>query len=395
MRQIKQFGLIAVLAVLLSGCSIFVKEEITYKLLQPIDAKVQPKVVWKANVGNGVRHYFSHLNPVVVGDTLVAADRDGIVMALDRNTGKTQWRLDLRSEIGQQASTWWRKGEPFRIAGGLTAADGIVYLGTENGDLVALEAATGAIKWHQSIRAEVLSDPAVGGGMVYITGATGEVLALDQATGEPLWRNTTETPSLSLRGTASPTYAQGGVFVGTAGGKLIVLVSENGQPAWETRLAIPTGTTELHRLVDVDTQPIISGRVVYAVAYNGALVSIDAASGQIIWRRDYSSYQNLLHVSGRLFLTDVEDSVSALDAQGGIEIWSNNDYTGRHLTAPVRFKDYIVVGDRHGYLHFINILTGVTEGRLEVGDDVYTAPVVADDTLYVQLRDGTLLAVRM
>lgn len=395
MKYVKKLGLIGAIAVLLSGCSIFSKEEITYKLLQPIDAKIQPQVAWKTSVGKGVEHYYSQLNPVLVDGNLIAADRDGVVMAINPTTGKTLWRVDLRTDVGQQSSSWWRKGEPFRIAGGLTAADGVVYLGTENGDVVALEASTGAVKWHQSVRAEILADPAVGGGMVYLTGSTGEVIALDDETGATKWRNTSETPSLSLRGTAAPTYAQGGVFVGTANGKLVVLVSENGQPAWETRLAIPTGTTELHRLVDVDTRPVISGRQVYSVAYNGALYALDAGSGQVIWRRDYSSYQNLLFAGGRLFVTDVEDTVTALDAQGGVEIWSNNDYTGRHLTAPVRFNNYIVVGDRHGYLHFINILTGVTEGRLEVGEDVYTAPVASDDTLYVQLRDGTLLAVRI
>ena len=76
-------------------------------------------------------------------------------------------------------------------------------------------------------------------------------------------------------------------------------------------------------------------------------------------------------------------------------MWSNTDYNGRLLTAPVQFGNYIVVGDSMGYLHFLDILTGRTVGRLDVGEEVYTAPVVDGDTLYLQTRDGSLLAVRI
>jgi outer membrane protein assembly factor BamB len=395
MKQVKTLGLAALATLFVSGCSLFSTEEITYKELQSFDAQINPRVVWDTSVGDGIDTFFSHLNPVVVGDSIIAADRRGVVEAFDRATGDELWRVDLRSVLDLEKSSWWSAGEPMRIAGGLSALNGVVYLGSENGDVVALNAADGSVKWHQVVRSEIMSDPAIGGGFVVVKGSTGEVIALNEETGEELWKHTSETPALSLRGTSSPVYEQGGIFVGTSTGKVIVLIAENGQPAWEARLAIPSGTTELQRLVDVDSRPVLAGRFVYNVAYNGALAAIEANTGEIAWRRDYSSYQNVLFAGGRLFVTDADDSVSALDAQGGVELWSNNDYTGRNVTAPVRFGDYIVVGDRFGYLHFINLLSGVTEGRLEVGEDVYTAPIVVDDTLYVQLRDGSLLAVRI
>lgn len=384
----------ALALVALSGCSMF-DDEITYKELQPLNAQVSPKTVWDADIGDGVGQYYSHLNPVVVGERLIAADRVGVVAAYDRSNGKQQWQVNLRDQLNLSESGWWSAGEPMRIAGGLIAEQGVVYLGSENGDVVALNAADGSVKWHTVVGAEILSDPAVGSGVVVIKGTTGEVIALDQETGEERWKYSTESPTLSLRGTASPIIAQGGVFIGTATGKTMVLIAENGQPAWEARLAVPKGTTELQRMIDVDSKPVLSGRLLYNVAYNGSLAAIDVTNGNTVWKRDYSSYQNLLLAGGRLFLTDSDDTISSLDAQGGVEMWSNNDFTGRHLTAPVRFGDYIVVGDRLGYLHFLNLLNGTTVGRLEVGSAVYTAPVVADDTLYLQLRDGSLLAVRI
>lgn len=392
-KFLKQLALATTAVMLVSACS--TTDEITYKELQEFSAEVTPKVVWEASVGDGVSGYYSHLNPVVVGDYLVAADRVGVIAAYQRSNGKQVWRKELRNELNFETGGWWSQGEPMRIAGGLTVDRGVVYLGSENGDVVAINAADGSVKWHSQIRSEILADPAVGSDVVVVKGSTGELTALDLETGEEKWRYSSETPALTLRGTAAPVIEQGGVFIGTATGKVMVINAENGQPAWEARLAVPSGSTELQRMVDVDSKPVLFGGVLYNVAYNGSLVAVDVRNGNIIWKREYSSFQNLTYAKGRLFLTDASDTVSALNPQGGIEMWSNTDYNGRLLTAPVQFGDYIVVGDSMGYLHFLNILDGRTVGRLDVGEEVYTAPIVQDDTLYLQTRDGSLLAVRI
>src|SRR5690554_4523894 len=379
-KFLKQLALVATASLLLGACSS--TDEIVYKELQSFNAEINPRVVWSNDVGDGIGKFYSHLNPVVVDDLIIAADRLGVVAGFNRASGKRVWRIDLRAQLDLSAGGWWSKGEPMRIAGGLVADRGIVYLGSENGDVVELDATKGSDKWHTQVRSEIMADPAVGSGLVVVKSSTGEITALDLESGEEKWRYATEIPALTLRGTAAPVISQGGVFVGTASGKTIVLVAENGQPAWEARLAIPTGSTELQRMVDVDSKPVLMGATIYNVAYNGSLAAIDVRNGNIVWKREYSSYQNLTMANGRLFVTDESDAVSALNPQGGVEMWSNNDYSGRTLTAPVQFGNYMVVGDRFGYLHFLSITDGRTVGRLEVGEDIYTAPVVEGDTLY-------------
>ncbi|WP_417663689.1 outer membrane protein assembly factor BamB [Pseudidiomarina donghaiensis] len=392
-KFLKQLALASSAIMLVSACSS--TDEIPFKELQEFNAEIKPDVVWKASIGDGVENYYSHLNPVVVGDYLIAADRVGVVAAYQRSNGKQVWRKELREELNFGTGGWWSQGEPMRIAGGLIAERGVVYLGSENGDVVALDVADGNVKWHSQVGIEILADPAVGSGVVVVKGSSGDVVALNLETGAEQWRYSTESPALTLRGTAAPIIAQGGVFIGTATGKVIVVIAENGQPAWETRLAVPSGSTELQRIVDVDSKPVLFGGVLYNVAYNGSLVAVDVRNGNTIWKREYSSFQNITLAEGRLFLTDASDTVSALNPNGGIEMWSNTDYNGRLLTAPVQFGNYIVVGDSMGYLHFLDILTGRTVGRLDVGEEVYTAPVVDGDTLYLQTRDGSLLAVRI
>ncbi|RUO41679.1 outer membrane protein assembly factor BamB [Pseudidiomarina aestuarii] len=384
---------VAVAATVLSGCSIFGDDEITYKELQPINATVTPQVQWTREVGDGVGDFFSRLNPIVVGERVIAADRRGVVAAFERNSGQPAWRVDVRTLLGGEEEGWLFPGEPLRISGGLTSGGNRIFFGTENGQVIALNPDNGELLWHTEVKGEVLADPAVGDGFVVVQTGSGNIVGLDERTGEEQWTLRTEVPALTLRGTSAPIITNGGALFGTATGKLSVAVLENGQQAWEARLAVPKGATELQRLIDVDSKPVVYGSAVYAIAYNGQVASVELNSGRVIWQREYSSFQNIDIGGGRLYLTDVDDSVYALDPQGGVEVWSNNDLSGRELTAPVRYKNTVVVGDRFGYLHFLNASNGELIGRLEMDDEAYVAPIVSGDTLYVQLRDGSLLAV--
>ncbi len=396
MKQFKylKHGLVVAAALGLSGCSLFGDDELTYKELQPFNASVQPSVKWDVGAGDGIGEFFSRLNPTVVGDTIVVADRQGLIMGFNRADGRKVWERDLQAQFAAQGEGWLSGAESLRISGGLVSYGDDVVLGTENGDVIMVNGTDGSVVWHTNINAEILSDPAIDSSFVVVTASNGKVYGLNADSGEELWSMVTDVPALSLRGTGSPTLASGGAIFGTANGKLTVAVLENGQQVWEARLAIPKGATELQRLVDVDAAPIMRGELIYNIAYNGQLAAVEMRTGRVVWQREYSSFQNLDIYGQTIYATDADDRVYAINIEGGIERWVNADFEGRELTAPVYFNGSIVVGDAFGYLHFIDATSGETEGRLEVGSDIYVAPVVVDNELYVQTRDGTLLAVR-
>ena len=326
---------------------------------------------------------------------MIAADRVGRVSAFNRETGARQWQIDLRTLLGGNSGSFLGGGDNLRISGGLSSNNRHVVFGTERGLLVALKVSDGSLVWSTTVRGEILAAPAIADGKVVIKTAAGDVIGFEEASGEQVWSVATEVPALSLRGTSAPTIANGGALFGTGNGKLSVAVLDNGLQAWEARLAVPKGATELQRLSDSDSTPLVLGNFVYSIAFNGQLTAVELSTGRVVWAREYSSYQNLAIASGRIFVADVNDSVYGIELSGGIEQWSNTDLTGRRITAPAVINGNVVVGDEYGYLHFMNMATGRMTGRLEVGSDVYAAAIVAGDTLYVQTRDGTLLAVRI
>src|SRR5690625_8024444 len=86
-------------------------------------------------------------------------------------------------------------------------------------------------------------------------------------------------PVLTRRGTSTPLLYEDMVIVGLANGKLVALDRETGGLRWELRVALPQGSKEMERLVDVDGELLLHQGTLYAVAYEGQVVAVDPDTG--------------------------------------------------------------------------------------------------------------------
>ena len=393
----------------LSGCSTISgwftdEEELEVRVLEPIDAKFTPQEVWESNVGDGVGRYFSRLRPAVGYDLVVAASRQGIVSAFEKDSGKRVWRKDFADYSNDGAGSWfgtlWSDGISAKIAGGITLAYETVFFGTENGDVFALDVKTGEQKWHSKIKGEVLAAPAVDENVVVVNTGAGLMFALDASNGEELWRYESDVPALSLRGISAPTAGSGGAIVGTATGKLAVNIIDSGQTVWEQTIAAPSGATELDRIVDIDSKPLLVGGTVYVISFDGTLASVDLRSGRVLWKREYKSYRRISLSGNQLFVVDTNSNIYSLDRRNGVEQWSQGTLKGRVLTAAEPVGEYLAVGDKYGFLHWLNRSDGELVARLDVGGDdednsIFAAPVSDGKVLYTLTREGELFAIQI
>jgi outer membrane protein assembly factor BamB len=217
--------------------------------------------------------------------------------------------------------------------------------------------------------------------------------ALNEADGAIKWTVNLDIPSLSLRGESAPATAFGAAIVGGDNGRVSAVLMQQGQLIWQQRISQPTGVTEIDRLNDVDTTPVIVGNVVYTLGYNGNLTALDLRSGQVAWKREMGSVNDFIVDAGRIYLVDQNDRVVAMNTEGGTNLWSNSELLHRNLTAPALYNGYLVVGDAEGYLHWINITDGRFVAQQKVdGSGFLSAPIVAGDKLVIQARGGKVYA---
>ncbi|WP_052282296.1 outer membrane protein assembly factor BamB [Kluyvera genomosp. 1] len=388
LRKVLLPGLLSV--TLLSGCSLFSGEEDVVKMspLPTVENQFTPSTAWDVSVGSGIGDFYSNLHPAYADSVVYAADRKGTVKAVNADDGKEVWSVNLAEKDG------WFSRKPALLSGGLTIAGGHVYVGSEKAQVYALDAGTGAIVWQTTAAGEVLSRPTASDGLVLVHTSNGQLQALDENSGVVKWTVNLDMPALSLRGESAPAVAYGAAIVGGDNGRVSAVLMQQGQLIWQQRISQATGSTEIDRLSDVDTTPVIVNGVVYALAYNGNLTALDLRSGQILWKRELGSVNDFIVDGNRIYIADQNDRVLALTTDGGVTLWTQSDLLHRLLTAPALYNGSLVVGDSEGYLHWINPEDGrfVAQQKLD-SSGFLTEPVVADGKLLIQAKDGTVYAI--
>jgi outer membrane protein assembly factor BamB len=348
--------------------------------LTSIDSRLEVETLWSTRVGVGSKKQVLKLVPAVAEGRVFAADRKGRVQAVDAASGKRLWETATEAPI----------------SGGPGVGDGLVLVGTTGGEVLALDAEDGALRWRVPVSSEVLSVPRAAEGVVVVLTADGKVFGLSVEDGRRRWIFERSVPVLTLRGTSSPALANGLVVGGFASGKLASLGARDGRLLWETSIAVPSGRTELERLVDISADPVVDGDVVYVVTFQGRVAAVALESGRMLWVRDMSSYAGL-GVDGRqVYVTDDKSHVWALDHRNGASLWRQDKLSSRALTAPVPHGGAVAVADFEGYLHWLSREDGSFLARVRVDRaGILAPPVVVGDTLYVHGRSGALAAYRI
>lgn len=396
-------GLMVALVLTVSGCSLFgntksaAAKTPTPKAAKLVKIKREVKIkrLWRAKVGQGLGRKYIRTRPAVLADRVFAADAYGTVVGHDRFSGKRLWKTSIGKPVGKGLKVWDRR-DPGFVTGGVGAGGGLVFVGTTNGDVIALSAADGTETWRIDIGTESVVAPVYDDGRVFIQTIDGRLLACDAASGETIWAFDSQVPILTLRGTATPVVDGDTVYSGFADGMLMALNGETGERLWGHRVMLPQGRSELDRMVDVDSAPLVVGSVVYAVSFQGRLKAIRRSDGRALWEKESSSFLDLTTGYGQIYVIDEEDKIVAVDQESTEEAWVNNSLALRELSSPVAYNNYLLVGDDAGYLHVMAQSDGRFLGRTKLDSAGLRSPfTVADGTVYVYGSGGSLTALEI
>lgn len=335
------------------------------------------QVLWKVSAGAAKPYVFS---PAVIGDSVYAASSDGDVTAIEAGSGAKLWEADTKR----------------KLSGGIGALADYLLVGTNKGEVIALDA-SGQERWIAQVSSEVLAPPQVTpGGLVVVRSGDGRIFGLDAANGKRRWVYERSTPALTVRSFAGVALFPGGVFAGFPGGKLVALNETNGALGWEATVAQPRGATELERVADVTSLPVIDYRQICAAAYQGRVACFDIQRGTPVWARDISSISGIAVDGSMLLITDDRGAVIALDKNSGSSLWKQDKLLDRRVSAPLAYGDYVVVGDYKGYVHVLRREDGAFAARLATdGSAIVATPVALPRGFLVQTLKGGLHAIHV
>lgn len=342
--------------------------------LAEIKPAVALKIQWQASVGAAGDYVFS---PAIAAGSVFAAGYDGSLARFDGESGKQQWRV----ETGK------------KLSAGVGAGEGLVMVATRKGEVLAYDL-EGKALWQAQVSSEVLSAPQAAEGVVVVRAADGQIFGLDAHDGKRKWVYQRALPALAIRSQAGVVVARGGVFAGYAGGKLVAISLANGNLGWEASVAQPRGATELERIADITSLPVVDGNHVCAVAYQGRVACFDILNGNLAWARDMSSLSGLAVDHSNLYISDARGAVHALDKNSGASIWKQDKLLYRRVSAPLVMGGYVAVADLEGYVHLLSREDGSFAGRAATdGSAVGADPQALKQNILVQTRNGGLFSL--
>jgi len=352
-----------------------------------------PARIWTADIGAGEdRRHRIAAQPVVSGGRVFAMDSRATVTAVAAS-GARLWQTDLAA--GRDA-----------ISGGGLATDGArVYATTGVGDLVALDAASGAELWRQSFDAPVGAAPAVSGGQVFVVARDGSAWAVSATTGKIDWIAAGTPGGSGKIGAGAPAVTGDRVILPFASGELRSVARADGTALWaETVVGARLGRAYA-TVRDITGDPVIAGNTVYAGSSAGRVVALDIGTGARRWQALEGAVSPVWPVGGAVFLVSDENRLIRLDARDGSIVWAvdlpyfTKDKPRRQQRihaqyGPVLAGGRLWIASADGALRGFDPVSGALAAEVELPGGAAAGPAVAGGVMYVVSTRGQLHAFR-
>ncbi len=347
--------------------------------LVDFQSSLKVQKVWSTKIGDGMGKQGLSMGPRYSSGVLYAADHKGKLIAVNAETGGKNW--ELKTE------------QPF--SGGPGLDDNQIYMGTIDGRVIAYDRNGGTELWNAQVSSEVLIPPESADGIVVVRCIDGRVFGLDVINGRRIWVYDHSVPLLTLRGNADLLVRGGTAFIGYDDGSVVSLKLEDGNLLWNQTIVSPEGRTELERLADVGTQMVVVASDLIVSSYKNRVASLAADSGRLLWFNEISSATGIQVDRTNLAVSESNGNLWMLDRRNGSTTWKLDQMTNRGLTRPAFYGNFVVVGDKEGYLHWLDTQIGSFVARNKVSSKGFAAaPLSVGTTLYVLTHGGDLIAYR-
>ena len=306
------------------------------------------------------------------------------------------WRQNpAHTGVGQTGPTKlalvWKFATTGAVVSSPSTADGRVYVGSEDKNIYCLDARSGGLIWKFAADGRIKSSPAVADGKVYIGPDDGYVYCLNAYDGSLIWKKSAGgfvqahfASLVTLR--SSPAVVNGRVYVGSLDTNVYCLNADNGGVIW-------THKTEGY----ITSSPAIVDGSIYVVSQEpdlGALYKLDAATGNLVWKRTLPSYSPLgggidMHASpsvgdGMVFAASNIEAYYGVNAATGDVEWTYRDEAAKEfiVCSPVYNDGKVFLIDKFSIV-CVNSKNGDLVWSSYLNEELYVSPSYADGKLYV------------
>jgi len=358
--------ILAMSCIVYGGCSVQNNEDLTSMFLgnaqrtgQDSDSNLSesPQLNWKYNCGGAIVS-----SPVISGDLLLFGNEENLFIALDKNTGKEEWKYETGGKNNSSPAVDTER----------------VYFYSSDANFYALNINDGSLSWKFKTKSEkrfgafnlwgntpldifkedpwdcFLSSPALDDGILYFGSGDSTIYALNAETGDEVWSYKTGNVVHS-----SPAVYGGKIICGSFDGFLYALDKRNGSMIWK----LDTGQDKERNVsVGIQGSPIVFDGMVYVGTRSGLLLAVDVETGNIKWKYSHpqrSWISGSPAVSNGIVSFGTSDgfSFTGLNAQTG-EVVFDSSVGAWVFSSPAVTGDKAYFGSHNGIFYSVDLNTG-------------------------------------
>ena len=310
----------------------------------------------------------------------------GLTFAADLTKDKDSWPLfrgnpeqtgAATSALPDKLKIKWQFKAKDGIEGTAAIAGGVVFIGSFDSHLYAIDLKTGAPKWKTKLGA-IKSPPGFRNGQLFVGDEDGKFHCLDVATGAKRWTFDAEADVTSGTG-----FAGDDILFGTSG-ELLYCLAKDGTKKWAFKVAGGP----------VNATPAVSGNVTFVAGCDSKLHVIDTKNGKEIRAVDLAGQVGSTGaLSGDvLYIGTMTNEVQAIDWKQGRVLWTYQPAKrAQPFQAAVALTDNLVIaGSKDKRIHAINRKTGKPVWTFLTESRVDSSPVVVGKRIYAGSLDGNL-----
>jgi outer membrane protein assembly factor BamB len=349
---------------------------------------------WTAGIGSSSGYRRRVIaQPVVAGGRVFTMDSDGMVSAFDAASGRSLWSVD--TEPPDDRST--------NVGGGVSVSGDTVFATTGRAEILALDAASGGVRWRTALGAPARSAATVTTERLFVGTLDNQLLGLSSTDGKKLWSYQSPASETLVLGLPAPAYVDGIVIAGFGSGELVAVRGTSGTVVWSDTLATSRGRTSIADLSAIRGMPMVRDGRVYAASLGGVLLANDLRSGRRLWEVEFASGETPWVAGDWVFAVSTRAEVAAINRTDGAVAWvrqlerfENPAKERDPITwcGPILAGGRLFLGNTSGSAVLLDPATGETTGTMSLPGALTIAPVVAGGTMYMVTDNATLLALR-
>jgi len=276
------------------------------------------------------------------------------------------------------------------IRGIPAVANGLLYIGSGDGNLYAIDQMTGKERWHFHAGSAIYSSVAVAGNRAWFTSRDGWLYAVDAGRGTLAWKlnigRDLGNENFWDQVTSSPVLVDNKLYVGSGDGHLYAVDAVAGKIIWKYDAGARIRTT-----------PAVFGEHVVFGSHTGHLMDLDRATGKLRWKFATSGVDNVFETRSNDYKSVVcsaaiSDGVVVMGGRDGIvygvdlatgkEIWRHDHKGPWILSAAVSDGVAFIGSGSDGLVKAYDLHTGKEKWTFRAGSATFSSITVAGDLLY-------------